>query len=164
VLPRCSEQPNNNSAAPCQAQVIREQEKRIRDLHLPDDSTHLLIGNLYAANELYAEATEEFEAVLAAARTPAVIRQLGDVYASVGLNREAEKQYLEVLGLPQMANDAEAQALTLHSLALTYEKLGILDLARTRYDQAITAYAKLGDDITVAALKSQQAKLANQNK
>lgn len=158
VLPRCPSQASQDVGSPCQ-EKIREGEKRIRALRLPDDSTHLLIANLYAANRLYAEATAELEAISATARTPAVARRLGDSYASVGLNREAEKLYLEALSLPEMAKDTEARALTLRSLALTYEGLLDWDQARARYEEAISAYEKLRDHITLKELKAQRARI-----
>jgi hypothetical protein len=164
VLPKCLPAQNRSREPQCRAQKIRDEEKRIRELHLPDDSTLLLVADLYAANELFAEAIETLEEVLKVAKTPAMVRQLGDLYASVGLNREAEKTYLEALGLPQVASDTEGQALTLHALALTYERLGNVDQARARYAEAISAYEKLHDDITVTELKTQRAKIEEHKK
>jgi hypothetical protein len=159
VLPKCSDRPARNGNPQCLAKQVRDKEKRLRQLNLPNDSTRLLIANLYASNELYAEAIEELNEVLNTAKTPAVMRQLGGLYASIGLNREAEKTYSEALKLLQAENDPEGQALTLYALALTYETLGILDQAQMKYDEAIKAYENLGDNATVTELKNQRARV-----
>ena len=159
VLPKCPAQPARNEAEPCLARVIQEAATRIRQLGLPDDSTRLLIADLYTSYELYAEAIEQLEEVLKTTREPAILRRAGDLYASIGLSREAEGRYLEALGLPQINSDPETLGMTLYTLALTYEQLGSLAQARTRYDEAIRAYEKIRDDQTVTELKNRRAQL-----
>lgn len=154
VLPACALGSPKRAGVPwCFAQQVRREEKRIRAMNVPDDSTRLLLAKLYASNMLYAEAIEEMERVRETLRTPLVVSELGSFYASVGLNREAVNLYQEALSLPAMASDAEAQALTLYHLGLAYEMLGFWNQARAKYEEAIRAYKKLGDKRMVALLK-----------
>src|SRR6185295_9573216 len=97
-------------------------------LRLPETQTRFLIANLYAAKELYAEAIEQLEALYPRMKEPAVVRMLGDLYAVIGLNREAEKKYLEALDLTP-ANDLDGLGAIQKDLARVYESLGILDRA-----------------------------------
>lgn len=156
VLPTCSGRARKRGDPPCLAQQVREEEGRIRRMNLPDDSTRLLLARLYTHNGLYAEAIEELERVSETVKTPPVISQLGNLYALVGLNREAINLYLEALSLPTMASDLEARASTLRSLAFAFEQLGKRDQARAKYDEAIRAYGKLGDKRMVTILKNQR--------
>ena len=142
------------------AQQVRDGERRIRSSNLPDDSKRLLVTELYASNGLYAEAIEELEKVSVTVKAPGVMSRLGDLYASVGLSREAEGFYLEAISLSRTAGDLEAQALALRSLALTYENLGLFDRALARYDEGIGAFEKLGEAAAAAELKAKRAKLA----
>jgi hypothetical protein len=157
VLPKCPA--GKGALAPCVRSTVRAEEQRINALHLSMDSTQLLLANLYLAHNLYAEAREKLEAALRTAKTPAIMRQLADTYGLVGLNREAEKLYLETLALPQIASDLEAVALTSHALAETYERLGVWKSARSHYDAAIEAYHKLNDYLMVQELEKQRDKL-----
>lgn len=159
VLPTCAGRPRVGGRAPCLAQQVRDEERRIRNFNLPDDSKRLLVAELYASNGLYAEAIEEMGKVSATLKAPAVKRRLGDLYASIGLSREAKKLYVEALSIYRTARDPEAQALTLRSLALVYENLGVFDQARASYDEAIEVYEKLGDPAAVEELKRLRAKV-----
>jgi len=160
VLPTCAgRRPRVGRKAPCLEQQVRDEERRIRNFNLPDDSKRLLVAELYASKGLYAEAIEAMEKVSATVKAPAVKRRLGDLYTSIGLSREAERFYAEALSIYRTSNDPEAQALTLRSLALTYENLGVFDQARASYDEAIEVYEKLGDPAAVEELKRLRAKL-----
>jgi len=161
VLPKCPA--DKVALTRCLRSVITADEQKINSLHLRADSTELLIANLYIAHNIYAEATEKLLITLRSAKTPAVMRYLADTYGFVGLNREAEKLYLETLALPQSATDIEARALTSEALAGTYERLGLSSNARAQYDAAIEAYSELNDDLMVQALKSRRDKLMGKN-
>jgi len=150
VLPKC---PQRADHQPCKEATIRGKEQRIRDLKLPEDSTRLLIGELYAHNGLFAEAIEQFEAARQILDIPVVLRRIADCYADVGLNREASKLYLEALDLPQSDADLETRGLILWSLASAYDQLGEFDKAPLRYDQAIETYLKLDDQDAVKELR-----------
>jgi hypothetical protein len=157
VLPTCSPDSLKGGAPLCLAQQVREEEMRIREMNLPDDSTRLLIAKLYANKGLYAEANEELEKVTETLRTPTVISQLGDLYSLISLNREAANLYQKALGLPAMSDDPRAQASTLYSLAQVYEALPNMERrVRATYDEAIRAYKKLGDRKMVMRLKHQR--------
>jgi tetratricopeptide (TPR) repeat protein len=93
------------------------------------------------------------ERVAETVRTPTVISQLGDLYALVGLNREAVNLYLTALRLPAMVDDAEAQASTLYHLGLAYDGLGELNQAWAKYEEALRIYERLGDKTMVMRLK-----------
>jgi hypothetical protein len=121
---------------------INKAKARIQKLKLPEAQTQFLTANLYSSEELYAEAIDEIESVSKIMKEPAVIRMLGDLYLAVGLNREAEKRYLEALTL-QPKNDLKEQAITLMELAQAYENLGILDQAAIRLGEAIKIYERL---------------------
>jgi tetratricopeptide (TPR) repeat protein len=73
----------------------------------------------------------------------------------IGLNREAEKMYLEALRL-QDSSDLEAVAVTQKSLAQTCENLGIFDQAVSRLQEAIRVYELLGDTALVEQLKKRE--------
>ena len=99
-----------------QARGLADEEIKIKQMGLPETQTRFLISNLYAARELYAEAIEQLEDLYTTMKEPAVASMLGDLYAAIGLNREAEKKYLEALSLTS-ANDLEGLGSTWKNLA-----------------------------------------------
>jgi hypothetical protein len=157
VLPKCPARGKRNRRAICQAEVIIKEVNRIKRLNLSADSTRLLIADLSVKNGLYAEAIEAIEDVKKTLEVPAVVGRLGEIYARLGLIREAEKYYLEALSLPQIATDPQTKAAALSSLAQTYESLGDRSQATTRYDQAIEAYQELKDRTAIIELRRRRA-------
>ncbi|MBI3654279.1 MAG: tetratricopeptide repeat protein [Acidobacteria bacterium] len=141
-----------------QARRLDDEEKQRQRLPLPETQIRLLIANLYAARELYAEAIEQLEDLAANRREAEVIRTLGDVYATIGLNREAEKKYMEALTLTA-ADDLAGQGLTQSQLAQVYDKLGSVELAQARWRAAAKAYRRLGNRAKVKALLRKAHKL-----
>lgn len=134
---------------------VRDEEAKIQGLKkIPDLQKRFILANLYATKELHAEAIEILEELSKTLKEPAVLRMLGDLYTAIGLNREAEKRYLDVLSLPQLAGDPEGLALTLRALAHTYQSLGASNEAAIRFDAAIKAYEEMGDSMTVEELKT----------
>jgi hypothetical protein len=141
-----------------QARTLADEESKRKQLELPETQTHFLVANLYAARELYAEAIEQSEDLYTTMKEPAVARMLGDLYAAIGLNREAEKKYVEALGLTA-ASDLDGLGLTQKNLAQVYENLGIFDQAIARLEEAMKAYRRLGYTAMVNALFNEERRL-----
>lgn len=142
-----------------QARALADEEITKKQLGLPEMQTRFLVANLYAARGLYAEAIEQSEELFTTMKEPVVAEMLGDLYAAIGLNREAEKRYLEALGMTP-ASDLDGLGLIQKNLAEVYENLGIFDQAIAQLEEAIKAYRQLGNIATVNDLlkKIQQLK------
>jgi tetratricopeptide (TPR) repeat protein len=80
------------------------------------------------------------------------------VYATIGLNREAEREYLIALDLIP-PNDLDERAFTQKKLGHVYESLGLFDRAIARFAQARKAYQRLRNRAMVNALLSDQHRL-----
>ncbi|MBM4458485.1 MAG: tetratricopeptide repeat protein [Chloroflexi bacterium] len=135
-----------------EARAVRDAEARIRGLGLTETPTALLIANVYATHGLYAEAIEGLER-LREAQEPAVLRLLGDLYLSVGLNRQAEERYLAALAGSALAADLEGQAQAHHALGRIYDALGDRAAARRSLTDALARYERLGDASQAAEVK-----------
>lgn len=142
-----------------EAQNVRSAEARIRALGLDDVATRFLVANLYASHELYAEAIADLAALAIASSQPAIVRMLGDLYLSVGLNRLAEERFLQALALSEKANDSEGIAAAENALGLVYESLGAKAEAIRHTEKAITWYQKLGDAKTSKAIQDRLSTL-----
>ncbi len=136
-----------------EAEAVHAAEAKIRALGLADAATRLLVANLYANHGLYAEAIELL-APLTNAGKPAVPRLVGDLYLSVGLNRQAEESYLQALRLSEGASDVEGQAAAHATLGSIYESLGSRDEAARHWQAAIAGYEQLGDQAKIAQLRA----------
>jgi tetratricopeptide (TPR) repeat protein len=141
-----------------QSRAVERDEQKRKQLGLSEVTTRILIANLYAARELYAEANEQLERAHDAAKDAVVARKLGDLYMRVGLNREAEKKYIEALKLLD-PEDLEETGVTQKNLATACEQLGIFDQAVARLEEAIKAYEQLGDSAAVEELRKQEQRL-----
>lgn len=139
------------------AKALSKKATRIKDLKLPEAQTRLLTAYLYAAKELYSEAVALLESPKCI-DGPATKRMLGDLYLKIGLNREAERRYLEALKL-EPENELEERALILSGLGWAYENLGSFDLAAQNMTEAINAYEKLGDSAMARRLKQEIERL-----
>jgi hypothetical protein len=146
-----------------QAQMLADEERKIKQMQLPETQTRFLIANLYEARELYAEAIEQLENLNATMKGPAVAQMLGDVYAMTGLNREAEKRYVEALSLTS-ANDLEGLGLIQKSLARVYENLGSFDRAIRCLTEAKKAYRQLRNRAMVKTLLKEERRLRQPRK
>jgi len=145
---------------PDQARRLADEEIGRRQLGLPEAQTRFLVSNLFAARELYSEAIEQLQDLYTTMKEPAVVTMLGDLYATIGLSREAEKKYLESLGMTP-ANDLDALGLTEKKLARVYENLGSFDQAIARLREAIKVYRRLGNRAMINALLNEEQRLRN---
>lgn len=141
-----------------EARRLADAELQRQRLRLPETPTRFLIANLYVARGLYAEAIEQLEDLYATMKEPAVVRLLGDIYVATGLNREAEKRYLEALSLTP-TGDLEGLGLTRKSLAQVYESLGLIDRAIARLAAAKKAYQRLRNWAMVKTLRKEERRL-----
>ena len=137
-----------------EAKAVKEAEAKIRALGLAETATALLIANVYATNGLYAEAIEGLER-LRGTQEPAVLRLLGDLYISTGLNRLAEERYAAALARSEALNDIEGQAQAQHALGRIYEALGNPAEARRHLSDALALYDRLGEAKKAAEAKAQ---------
>jgi tetratricopeptide (TPR) repeat protein len=127
-------------------------------LELPATQTRFLVSILFAARELYCEAIEQLQDLYTTMKEPAVVRMLGDLYAKIGLNREAEKKYLEALSLTS-TGDLEGRGATHRSLAQVYEHLGSVEKAIVQLQEAEKAYRRLGNRAMVNSLVRDELRL-----
>jgi len=144
---------------PDEADKVRAAEARIRGLRLSDESTRLLVAELYAnwvapngpdGKALNAEAIELLEG-LGEMKAPALVRQLGDLYLAIGLSGKAEGLYLRALKLSQDAEDIENQALAQHALGRIFAKTKLnISEAMQRLQSARSLYQSLEDAGAVA--------------
>jgi hypothetical protein len=147
---------------PEEAKKVREAETRIRDLHLPDATTRLLVSELYAdwadpnvreAKALTAEAIELLEGLGDTTET-AVVRQLADLYLTIGVNGRAEGFYLRAVKLSQDAGDIEGQALAELALGRIFAKTRLnKNEALQRLQNAKRLYESLGDAAAAAEVE-----------
>jgi hypothetical protein len=145
---------------PDQASLLAAEEIKERQLGLPETQTRFLIANLYASRELYSEAIEQLENCDPARENPAVISLIGDLYAEIGLNREAEKKYLQALALTP-ANDLDGLGSNHRNLATVYENLGEFDHAIAQLKEAITVYRRLRNLRVASVLLNDERRLKN---
>ena len=136
-----------------EAEAVRAAEAQIRALGLAEAATRLLVANLYANHGLYADAIELLDP-LADSGEPAVSRLAGDLYLSIGLNRQAEESYLKALQLSEGASDVEGQAAAHATLGNIYEALGSRAEAARHWQAAIAGYEQLGDQAKIAQLRA----------
>ena len=137
---------------------MADEETKRKQLGLPETQTRFLVSNLFAARELYSEAIEQLQDLYTTMKESAVARMMGDLYATIGLNREAEKRYLETLSLTPV-DDLEDQGATQRSLGQVYENLGMLDRAIARLREATKAYRRLGNRAMINALLNDEQRL-----
>lgn len=141
-----------------EVQVVRDREAKIRALGLAEPPTRFLIAQLYASQDLSAEAIEQLEALSKPFKGPAVLRSLGDLYLKIGLNRLAEERYLSALELSQKANDLAGEAVVQNALGLIYRDVfGNKGEAMHRFQQATGLYQTLGDSKTVRQIQERLA-------
>jgi hypothetical protein len=141
-----------------QVRAVTDEEIKRKQLELPATQTRLLVANLFAARELYCEAIEQLLDLDTTMKEPAVVGMLGDIYAKIGLNREAEKKYLEALSLTS-AGDLEGIGAIHRSLAQVYEHLGSVEKAIVQLQEAKKAYRRLGNRAMVNSLVKDEPRL-----
>jgi len=140
------------------AKEVRNAEKKIYGLGLPDAPTRLVIAYLYAAYDLNAEAIERLEGISDTLQEPVPARLLGALYMAIGLSRHAEKHYLRALEFSRKVNDEEGQALAHKELGRIYdEALGNRNAAIQHFESALNWYKKLGDQQTAGRIEGKLA-------
>ena len=138
-----------------EATLVRSAEQRIRALGLDDAATRLLIANLYASHQLYAEAIQQLEGI-SGRQEPTIDRMLADLYVSVGLGQIAEQQYLTALALSEQVGDLEGQALTQKALGDIYNRVLLnQDEGAMRRQRSLEIYERLGDTKMIEKIKQE---------
>ena len=145
--------------APEEALAVRAAEQKIKALGLGAASADFLIAELYASQELNAEAAERLEALAKTSREPLVFRSLGRIYVKIGVLENAQQAYLRALALSRAQNDLEGQALSHHALGLMDEARGNLSGALQRLQTAAGLYERMGDVKTARELQARRAAL-----
>jgi hypothetical protein len=153
-----------------QSRAVRESERRIRDLGLPEVSTKLLIADLYAAwgvnlkNPrddswgLNTEAIELLEAAPASQQDAAVMRSLGDLYLSIGLTVFAEARYMRALELTE-ADDVYGEALAQYDIGHIFTIRFNAAEARKRLHKARELFQSFGDTESVQKVNNELSEL-----
>lgn len=153
-----------------QSRAVREAERRVRALGLPEVSTKLLVADLYAAWgaelkkprddswALSAEAIELLEAASASQQEAAVMRTLGDLYLSIGLTVLAEARYVRALKLTE-ADDVYGEAQAQYAIGHIFTiRLNAAE-ARKRLHKARDLFRSFGDTESVQKVDNELAEL-----
>jgi hypothetical protein len=140
-----------------EAKEVRREEQRIRDMRLAELPTRFLIAHLYAGYGLHAEAIEQLEDLDKKMPEPASARLLGDLFQTIGLNRQAEQSYSTALELSRRAGDEEGQLLARQALAQIYGALNNKNLSAQHLKAALELARKLGDQTTAGKLEKRLA-------
>jgi hypothetical protein len=129
-----------------EAEQIRAYGNRLAGLGLSDEIEAFALAQLYAGQNLRAEAIEILAGLVEAGHQQAAVHQLlADLYAQIGLFLLAEPRYLEAIALAETQANLEAVAASQADLAEVYFRLGKTDEAIHRLTQAQTGYETLGD-------------------
>jgi tetratricopeptide (TPR) repeat protein len=141
------------------AQAIEAEAQAIRDQGLDPETTAVLLANLYARNELFADALLQLDTLAAPTTQPAVELLRGNLYVSIGLPDLARAPYEQALVLAEQADNPPAQALAHARLAAVEALLGNTAAARTHYEQAISLFRALGAGTQVEELTAEMEQL-----
>jgi tetratricopeptide (TPR) repeat protein len=145
---------------PKDSQRVQQEEKQIENLGLPDGPTQFLVAHLYASYGLRAEAIEKLESVSLKFKAAAIAALLGDLYASSGLIRKSEANYLSAVELARNENDEIGSMLAHLALARIYQQeLGNAKAAIAHFDSALALANRLGDNLTAAEAGEKLAEL-----
>jgi hypothetical protein len=129
-----------------EAERIHADENRIAELGLSSEAEAFAIAQLYAGNGLIAEAIDILEGLVEEGSQQAAVHQaLADLYASIGLNLQAEPRYLEAIQMAEAEGNVESQAAIKASLGEVYVKLNNMDEAVSWLTEAGSGYEMLGD-------------------
>lgn len=141
------------------AQRVHQAEAEIRKLGLPNASIRFLLSRLYAASGLHSEAIEQLSGLHSVASEAAVTQQLGDLYRLIGLNRQAEGQYVQTLKLMRLSNDLSGQVRVQIDLGQLYEAFGNKKEAERYWLQAKQLCSQIGDKQKANQIQTALAKL-----
>ncbi|MBC8162005.1 MAG: toll/interleukin-1 receptor domain-containing protein [Roseiflexaceae bacterium] len=143
-----------------EAQQVTAEVERVRALGLDAPTTQFLLANLYATNDLNAEALELLDALAPGSQQAAVFQLQGDLLARIGLPHLALEPYTRALAIAQAANDRLGQALAYRSLGASSAAVGGAEQqARANYEQALRLYEEFGDAPMVADIQQRLADL-----
>jgi len=129
-----------------EAEEVRAEEAKIRELALEDVASRFTIGHLYASKELRSEAIAMFESLSAEFEQPAVYRALGDLYLEVRLYSCAQERYAQALELSKGMGDKEGEAAALAGLGLAYYGDRNNSEALKCLQAALAIYEEIGDE------------------
>ncbi len=128
------------------AKPIRTHTKRIFGLNLSDEAKAFAQAQLYAGQNLTAEAIEILESLVDQGSKQAVVHQtLADLYAQIGLILLAEPRYLEAIELAQSQENIETVSDSQANLGNIYTELDLKSEAIEQLTQALSGYETLGD-------------------
>jgi len=128
---------------------VAQKESAIKSLGLAAGPTEYLIAHLYTTYGLKAEAIERLDSISHDFRPAAIARLLGDLYLSVGLDRQAEINYVDAIRLSKKESDQIGEMLAHLALARIYEQgLGNNESARDHFGAALALAKQLGDNYT----------------
>lgn len=143
-----------------EARQVTAEVERVRALGLDAPTTQFLLANLYATNDLNAEALELLDALVLRSQQATVFQLQGDLLARIGLPRLAIEPYTRALAIAQAANDRLGQALAHRSLGASSAAIGGTEAqARANYEQALRLYEEFGDAPTIADIQQRLADL-----
>ena len=129
-----------------EADRVRADVVRVDALNLSADAKAFALAQLYAGNQLYAEAIELLEnSVSANDQSTNVYRALGDMYQQVGLLMQAESRYLRAVEIAEAVGDIESGTAAKAKLGEVYLALGNKNQARKWLARAQSGYESLGD-------------------
>lgn len=120
--------------------------KKIRSLPISPFGRSLLEANLYAGNDLNAEAIEILERLSVGTREPVIFRSLGDLYLRIGVVRLAQERYRKAVEFSRRKRDIEGQAIACDMLArIAYFVSGDTNAAIGYLRKSAKFYRQLGE-------------------
>ena len=144
-----------------QQQQIQTAINQLNTWQLNSTAKALSLAYLYNKYELKAEAINTLETIIAQGdQTPALFRNLGNLYWQIGLADLAESHYQKAIQLTP-PNDIEGQALATAEIATLYQALGETETAIQYLNQAISQYQTLQNSQQVNQLNQQLKVLIN---
>lgn len=144
---------------PAEAEAVRAEAQRLKDLHLSPEAEAYALAQLYAnpARGLLAEAIELLEGLTAqGCQESAVYRSLGEWHYAIGLVRLAEERFSQA---EELAGDVESRSAAQAGLGEVYASLGNADEARKWFERAQAGYRELGHSSRVEDIERRIADL-----
>ncbi len=140
---------------PEDASNVQASQLKIQTLGLPYVPTEFLVAQLYANQNLNADAIDILAGLSEAVQEPAIERALGDRYAVVALYRLAEDHFVQATALSAATGDIEGEGLAAQQLASIYSQFGDAADEVQRLHEAASAFAQLGDGQGLGQVESQ---------
>jgi hypothetical protein len=152
--------------SPEEARMIENEAAKIRSLGLPDTTTRLLLANFYSSWGIDPDKPEtdqkalNYEAINllsgpTADQEPAMVRLLGDLYLTIGLNGLAQEQYRKALSLSEQQEDVEGQALAQYALGRIFKLRLNVEEAKRRLHRAKDLFQSYGDAAGIAKVENE---------